>query len=137
MRFFINGTMRVYIRVAIRSPIPTASTALISAVLPLSTLLIVFYTFWMKRYVLPRLQPSEEALSLQESMTSQARTHSAMGLWLMEIAALTFVGFGILIFVVDPSNRLVAIASTVFFALCAANSTRLLILRGRATTNQP
>jgi hypothetical protein len=97
--------------------------------LVISALLIVFYMVWT-RYLLRGLRPSDERLSLQDSMTTQ-------GLWLREIGALAFVGFGILIIVFDPGNWLIALASIVFFGLCAAVFTRRLVLRWRAATTQP
>ena len=74
---------------------------------------------------------SDERLSLQESMTSQARAYSAARLWRLEIAALTFEGVGIAIIVFDPSNRVIAFSSIVFFGVCAALIARMLLLRRR------
>jgi hypothetical protein len=98
--------------------------------------LIVFYVAWT-RYLLRGLQPSDERLSLQESMTSQARAHSTAGLWFLEIIALAFVGCAILMIVIDRGNWLVALGSIVFFGFCAAVTTRMLVLRRRAATNRP
>jgi hypothetical protein len=83
------------------------------------------------------LQASDERLSLQDSMTSQARAHSVTGLWLLQIGALAFVALGIFILVVDPDNWLVAFGSIVFFGLCAGFAARLLMLRRRAATGRP
>jgi len=91
----------------------TALQAYVGAVV-LGALLIAFYLGWM-RYLLRGLQASDERLSLQDSMTSQARAHSVTGLWLLQIGALAFVALGILILVVDPGNWLVAFGSIVFF----------------------
>ncbi len=102
----------------------------------LGALLIAFYLGWM-RYLLRGLQASDERLSLQDSMTSQARAHSATGLWLLQIGALAFVAFGILILLVDPDNWLVAFGSIVFFGLCAGFAARLLVLRRRASAGRP
>lgn len=104
--------------------------------LVIAALLIVFYMIWT-RYLLRGLQPSDERLSLQDSMTSQARMHSAVSLWLLEIVALAFVGFGILMIVVDPGNWLIALASIVFFGFCATIFTRMLVLRRRGATSRP
>ena len=49
------------------------------APLAAAALLVCFYLAWMWR-VLPRLQRSDEKLSLRESMTSQAQAHGAGGL---------------------------------------------------------
>jgi hypothetical protein len=69
-------------------------------------------------------------------MTSQARAHSATGLWLLQIGALAFVAFGILILVVDPDNWPTALGAIVFFGLCAGFATRLLVLLRRAATGR-
>ena len=102
----------------------------------LGALLIAFYLGWM-RYLLRGLQASDERLSLQDSMTSQARAHSVTGLWLLQIGALAFVALGIFILVVDPDSWLVAFGSIVFFGLCAGFAARLLVLRRRAATGRP
>jgi hypothetical protein len=100
------------------------------APLAAAALLVCFYLAWMWR-VLPRLKRSGEKLSLQESMTSQARAHGPVVLWLMEIASIAFVIGGIAIFVFDPGSRLTALFCTAFFGLCAAKIARLLVLRHR------
>jgi hypothetical protein len=93
--------------------------------------LIAFYVAWTQ-YLLHGMEPSDERLSLQESMASQARAHSPASLWILEIVALAFVGCGILIIVIDPENWLLALGSIVFFGFCAAVTTRMLVLRRRA-----
>jgi hypothetical protein len=95
-------------------------------------LLIGFYLIWMK-FVLPDLQPSEERLSLEESMTSQAVTHSPAMLWFLTILSFAFVAAGVLILVVDPASWLIALAGIVFFGLCALMMTRMLMLRRAAS----
>ena len=124
---------------------PTQSLVLIVGVAALQAyvgavvigaLLIAFYLGWM-RYLLRGLQASDERLSLQDSMTSQARAHSVTGLWLLQIGALAFVALGIFILVVDPDNWLVAFGSIVFFGLCAGFAARLLMLLRRAATGRP
>ena len=99
-------------------------------VVAIAALCTTLYLAWVW-YVLRRLNISDEKLSLQESMTTQARAHGMVGLWLLEIGALAFVGCGILILVVDPRQWLVALASIGFFGLCAAKITRMLVLRRR------
>jgi hypothetical protein len=96
----------------------------------IAALLVTFYLAWMW-YVLRRLQYSGESLSLQESMTSQARAYGVVVLWLLEIGSLAFVAGGIFMLVVDPRQWLVALASIVFFGLCAAKAARMLVLRRR------
>jgi hypothetical protein len=90
--------------------------------------LMGFYLLWM-RSLLSRLQRSDERLSLQESMTTQARLHSGAVLWLLEIASLVFVGGGVLILIATPADWLIALAAIVFFGLCAVAVGRMLVLR--------
>jgi uncharacterized membrane protein len=93
--------------------------------------LIGFYLIWMK-FVLPDLQPSEERLSMEESIMAQAVRHNPMMLWFMTIASFAFVAIGVFILIIDPArNWLIALAATVFFGLCAAVFARMLILRSR------
>jgi hypothetical protein len=49
----------------------------------------------------------------------------------MVIVALLFVAAGVLMLVFDPDNWPIALASTIFFALCAAVMARMLVLRSR------
>jgi hypothetical protein len=93
-------------------------------------LLMTLYLAWMW-HLLRRLKTSGERMSLQESMTAQANASGAVVLWLLEIAALAFVGVGIFMLVVDPSQWPVALASIIFFGLCAAKIARMLVLRRR------
>jgi hypothetical protein len=99
-------------------------------------LLIGFYLIWML-FVLGRLMRSDERMSLQESAARQAQAHNLVVLWLLEIASVAFVVAGIFMFVVDPRNRLVAFASTLFFGICAAKATYMLVLRYRTAIARP
>jgi len=97
----------------------------------IAALSIAFYVIWA-RFLLRGLQQSDEKLSLEESMTSQAITHSAVGLWLLGIGALAFVGLGILMLIADSRNWLMVLAPTIFFGICAAFVARMLVLRRRS-----
>ena len=106
------------------------------APLAAAALLVCFYLVWMWR-VLPRLQRSDEKLSLQESMTSQAEAHGAVVLWVLEIASIVFVIAGIAMLIFDPGSRLTALFCTAFFGLCAAKIARLIVLRHRMEATRP
>jgi hypothetical protein len=106
------------------------------APLAAAALLVAFYLAWMWR-VLPRLERSDEKLSLQESMTSQAQAHSPTVLWVLQIASIAFVVTGVAMLVFDPTSRLTALYCTAFFGLCAVKIARLLILRHRTAAPQP
>jgi hypothetical protein len=81
------------------------------------------------RYVVRGLQPATERLSLQESMTSQARLHSPALLWSMLIGMLVFVGAGIYVFVIDPRNWITAVAMTGLSGFGAAFFAYMLVER--------
>ncbi len=93
-----------------------------SVLLPL---LIVPYVLWAQSQC-RRLQRTEEKLTLGESMAGHARAHSTVGLWLLELAALAFVGAGALLLMLDPSNWPTAAASIGFFGLWAVVFSRML-----------
>jgi hypothetical protein len=105
-------------------------------------LLLGFYRLWMWR-LLPRLNHSDERLSPRESMAASAHVYSSRVLWLLAIAALACVGGGIWMLVVDPSfvadssdrldpsDRLIVLASTILTGLCGAIIARMLWLRRR------
>jgi hypothetical protein len=83
-------------------------------------------------YLICRLQRSDERLSLKESSASQARAHSALSLWLLEIASLVMLGGGIWMFFGAPEKRLVAFAGIVMFGAGAAKFAVQLVQRHRA-----
>ncbi len=89
---------------------------------------LAFYLGWMC-YLLPRLQYSGEKMSLQESMTSQARAHSVFGLRAMQIGSLVLMAGGIMMLVSEPDQRLMAAFTILFFGFCLAKITRMLSLR--------
>ena len=86
------------------------------------------------RSLLRGVQPSNERLGQEYSLASQARTQSAVVIWLMEIASLALVGCGLGILVTDPGQWLMALVSIVFFGLCAAVNTYMLVLRWRGAS---
>ena len=100
------------------------------APLAAAALLVCCYLGWMWR-LLPRMERSDERLSMQESMTTQARAHGPVVLWALEIVSIIFVITGIAILVFDPGSRLTALFCTAFFGLCAAKIARLIVLRNR------
>jgi len=93
-------------------------------------LLVVPYVVWVQSQC-RRLHQTDERLTLSESLAGQARTHSALGLWLQELTALAFVGIGVVLLVLDPSNWLIPLALISFFGLCAVMFARMLITKRR------
>jgi hypothetical protein len=96
----------------------------------IAAVLIGFHAVWAW-HLTRRLQRSDERLSLKESTASQARAHSALSLWLLEIGSLALVCSGILMFFIDPENRLVAFACIAFFGICTAFFALQLVQRNR------
>ena len=97
----------------------------------LAGVFLAFYLAWMC-ILLPRLNAADEGLSLKESMTSQARAHGPIVLWLLTIVSLVLVAGGLVMFVAQPGSRLIALAPILFFGFCAAMFIRMLLLRRTA-----
>jgi hypothetical protein len=95
-----------------------------------SLLIVAFYLIWV-RFLLRSLQPSTERLTFTEATTTQARTHSASTLWLMEIVSVVFVVSGVLILIYDPASWHIGLLAISFFGLAAAFVTYLLVVRNR------
>jgi hypothetical protein len=92
---------------------------------------LTFYLAWMW-VLLPRLAPADERLSFKESMTSQARAHGPVVLWLLTIISLVFVAAGLLMLVAEPHGLVIALAVILFFGFCATLFIRMLVLRREA-----
>jgi hypothetical protein len=101
-----------------------------------AALVLVPYLIWARR-LMQRMPPSEERLSLKESMASQARAYSAASLWFLEICSLGFVCTGILMLLFDRNHRLSGLASIVFFGPCAAFFAVQLVQRKREARASP
>ena len=129
----LRQQVKAYIVVTLVAVIASGIYEPYRAPLAAAALLVAFYLAWMWR-VLPRLDRTDEKLSLQESMTSQAQAHGAVVLWSLEIASIAFVVIGVTMLVFDPGSRLTALACTFFFGLCAAKIARLLVLRHRVAS---
>jgi hypothetical protein len=127
----LHRQITIYQLVALVAIVVAASVQQFIGGLVIGTLLFALYAAWV-RHLVRGLPPSAEQLTRQESMITQARMHGAVGLWLMEICALAFVAAGVAMFILEPDKRLVALASTAFFGLCAVVGARMIVLRRRA-----
>jgi hypothetical protein len=132
----LQQQIKIYVVVSLVLVMGSASLRGYVVAYVIVALLIGFYLVWMG-YLLRRLQSSNERLSLRESTASRARALNLPVLWLLEIVALAFVGFGILIFILDPGSRLIALASILFFGLCAVKFTYMLVLRRQHARSSP
>ncbi len=128
----LHQQIKIYMIVSLVLVLGSASLEGDLVGLAVATLLIGFYAVW-SQYLLRRRQRSDERLSLQEAMASRARLLSPVVLWLVEIGALAFVGAGVLIFIVDPRNRLIALVAIVFFGLWRPWVAHMIVLRRRAS----
>jgi hypothetical protein len=126
----LRGQIKIFFIVVMALMLGAVALQRYLAALLVLAALYLFYLAWT-RYLLQGLQPSDERLSLRESMTSQAREQSPILLWVAEIGSIVLVAASILIFAFDPGNWLVATAGLVFFGLCAASITFMLVLRWR------
>ncbi len=92
--------------------------------------LTVLYVLWMLHAVrhLPR---ASERLSLNDSLTIQARTHHVVVLWLFALLSVFAVGCCVFLSIVSPRDRLIALSGIVFCGLALAKATRMLVLRYR------
>jgi hypothetical protein len=128
----LQQQIKIYIVVSLVLVIGSASLKGDLVGLVIATLLVGFFSVWM-RYLLRRLQRSDERLSLREISTSRARLLGPVVLWLLEILALAFVGDGVFILIMDPGKWFVALVVIVVFGLVAAKVAYMLILQRQAT----
>jgi hypothetical protein len=126
----LHRRIMIYHIVSLVTVVGAVAARLYLVAFVLAGLSIVFYRAWMS-YLLRGLEPTEERLSIQESMATQAHAHGALGLWLLEIVALMFVATGFVMLVVAPDKRVVALGSIVFFGACAAAFAHMLVLHRR------
>jgi hypothetical protein len=123
----LHGRIKIYQLVSLVAIVGAVVVKYYLAAFIIAGLSIAFYRAWTP-YLVRGLQPSDERLSMQESMATQARAHGAVGLWLLEIVALMFVATGVVMLVVAPDKRLIALTSIVFFGACAAAFAHMLVL---------
>jgi hypothetical protein len=81
--------------------------------------MLAFYLGWMQ-FLLRSLRPSDERLTVRESMTTRARTLSPVLLWTFLVASIAFVVASLFILIVTPDKWPAAIAGIVFFGAAAA-----------------
>jgi hypothetical protein len=99
--------------------------------LGVAAVLIAFYLAWLPN-LLRGLTPTDEQLSWQESITTQARTHNAWMLWLLLIFSLVLAVAAIVMFAADPRESWpVALPGAILFGAATAMFFRMLVLRRR------
>jgi hypothetical protein len=124
----LQKQVRIYMIVALVLIIAMAVLKEYLATAVVVAFLLGFYLIWMK-FVLADLQPADERLSLEESMTSQAVRHNPVMLWFMTIVSFAFVAMGVFALIIDRANWWIGLGCIVFFGLCALMMTRMLMLR--------
>jgi len=127
----LRQQIKIYLIVAMVVLIGTAALRYYLTSFILAAVLIGCYLIWLP-FRLRGLQPSDERLSVRDSMAAQASAHGTAFLWVMEAIALAFVAAGIAILVLDPQNWLIALAAILFFGLCSAVFTWMLLVRRRS-----
>jgi hypothetical protein len=127
--------IKIYLIVSLVAVIGAVATKHYLIAFVIAGFSIIFYRIWTP-YLVRGLQPSDELLSIRESMATQARAHGAVGLWLLEIVALMFVTIGIVMLVVAPDKRLIAFTSIIFFGACAAGFAHMLVLHRREASRR-
>jgi hypothetical protein len=90
----------------------------------------VLYVLWML-YTVRHLPRSSERLSLDDSLTIQARTHHAVVLWLFALLSVFAAGCCVFMLIASPPNRLIALFGIAFCGLALAKAARMLVLRYR------
>ena len=128
----LRQQLKTYMIVIMALIIGTVASQQYIAAFAVAAALMVFYLIWI-RYQLRGLQRSDERLTVNDSFTTQARTHSLAGLWTLQIVSLVFVAAGIFILVVEPAKWLTGLACIIFFGLCAAVFSWMLVLRRRSS----
>ena len=131
----LRGQIKIYTIASLVLIIPVATLLHYLWAMAVTLLVIVFYLCWVP-FLLRGLQPTDERMSLSESMSGQARLQNASTLWMLLIVSILFVLTGFAMLVFDPDKWLVGGFAIVFFGLCAAVAVRMLILRRRAFTQQ-
>jgi hypothetical protein len=129
----LQQQIKIYMIVSLVLVIGAASLKGDLVGLVIAMLSLGFYSVWM-RYLLSRLQRSDERLSLRESSTSRGRLLGPVVLWLLEIVALAFMGSGVFILIMDAGKWFGALVVIVVFGFVAAKVAYMLILQRRATT---
>jgi hypothetical protein len=131
----LSRRIKIYHIVSLVAIVGAVAAKLYLIAFVIAGLSIAFYRVWTP-YLVRGLQPSNERLSMQESMAIQARAHGAVGLWLLEIVALMFVTIGVVMLVVAPDKRLIAFTSIIFFGACAAGFAHMLVLHRREASRR-
>ena len=80
--------------------------------------LYVFYLLRIREFT-QGLIKSGESLTLAESYRTQARSHSLVTLWVLQVCSVLFVTVGVLMLFVGTQGPLIPIACILFFGLCS------------------
>jgi len=110
-----------------------AAIIFLKSLLSIVAFLFIFiaaYMVWV-RYQCRNLRPTQEKLTFSENATNQSRAYNPFILWLLEIISLIFIGIGVLMFLVDPANWLIAVLSLVLFGFSAVVLGRMIIIQRR------
>jgi hypothetical protein len=121
----------VLIVVAVALQMPVAGVVVATVVV--AAVGALCYELWA-RALTRRLAPSSEKLSIRSALSTQAFAHNGAKLWLLEFLSLGFVAAGVFMLVRDSGNWPIALASIVFFGLCAGVLAFMLAVRRERVT---
>jgi len=122
--------LKVYLVVSLLLILLTGNMVSTPVSFAIAVALTGFYVLWML-YAVRHLPRASERLSLDDSLTIQARTHHIVVLWFFAALSLFAIGCCILVLVGAPDKRLVALSGVAFCGLALAKSIRMLVLRYR------
>jgi hypothetical protein len=114
----LRSHVKTYLLISFSLIIITVNWGSFLGAVAVLTILIVPYAIWARGQC-HRLKETNEKLTMSESIAGQARFHSTITLWLLEILALTLVAAGVFIVIMDTRNWLVGAGSILLFGLCA------------------
>jgi hypothetical protein len=110
-----------------------AALQMVVATVVIAAVIALLYLLWAYALV-RRLEPSAEKLSMRDTLSTQAFTHNAATLWLLEFLSLGFVAAGIFLLVRDSANWPITLLSVVLFAPGAGVFAFMLMLRRERVT---
>jgi hypothetical protein len=89
----------------------------------------VFYLIWLLIWIRTKtrgLSPVKEKLTYGEALSSETSKLSSGFLWFFEILSLVFIVYGVILLIVEPSQRLISIGIIALFTFTAIIYARMI-----------
>ena len=131
----LNDLLKIYIVISLLCILPSVATRSYLAAAILFLVSMVFYPIWM-RFELPRLQPTQDKLTIRGSYTNFARLLPAWVAWVELISCLVFVAGCVAVLLISPSQWMFALGGILFFGGGAVLSAVTLVLHRRPAPEQ-